>query len=470
MSRILDRSIIAGFFALLAFTALAHGAVEPWSAALWETGTAILLLLWGIKLAVDKRLHFRIPAAALPIGGLAALALAQSTITNLSKDQEASRSAALALFSAFSMYLLGANFLVSHGRLRAAANFLVVFGLALAVFGLVQHFTWNGKLYWFRPNTQSASPFGPFVNHNHFAGLMGMLITLAAALAASDVGFESRLFYGFAAAVMGVASVLSLSRGGMISLIAAFALIAAMTSRRKRHSHDEEYSETPHRSRRKKSARRARVLAPAAFVLLIFVTIGAGVLWIGSDPVINRVAKSGEASQSETFFMSRGWIWRDTIAMIKANPIFGVGIGAYQTAYPIYSESDGSLVVAQAHNDYLQLVADGGIVAGALALWFLIVIGRSMLKSARAHDPLVSAVAIGSAGGIFAMLVHSLIDFNLQLPSNALVFLTLLAVQSNISLVAAKRRVRTHRHHSVVAEPEVIELDAPPSAAAMSGL
>ncbi len=465
MSALLDRAITAGLFVVLAFTALAHGAVEPWSVAVWEMTVALLILMWGVKWAVDKRISLKVPAAALPFAGLLALGIAQSAVSGLSMDAEATRSATLALVSAFSIFMIGSNFLGSRRRLRAAANFLVALGLGLAVFGLIQHFTWNGSLYWFRPNTQTASPFGPFVNHNHFAGLIGMIIPLAIALAASDIGLESRLFYGFAAAVMGIASVLALSRGGMISLTAALAFVVAMAAiRRMQHSRDETHDQWSAGSGRKAGTRRKRSIGgPALLVLMIVITIGAGIFWIGSDPVISRVAKVASSpgpDKTETFFTSRGWIWRDTIAMIEANPILGVGLGAYQTAYPMYSASDGSLIVAQSHNDYLQIVADAGIVGGALALWFLIIVGRTLFNAAKAQDPVVSGLAIGGAGGIFAMLSHSLFDFNLQLPSNGLLFLTLVAVQSNLAAVASRRRVKVYRKHEARAEGASLDHDA----------
>src|SRR5262249_17761740 len=155
-----------------------------------------------------------------------------------------------------------------------------------------------------------------------------------------------------------------------------------------------------------------------------------GVLWVGVDPVVNRIA--GQSEKAETFFTSRGWLWRDTAAVIQANPLFGVGMGAFQTAYPIYSKSDGSLQVAQAHNDYLQILADFGVAGFAAAAWFLVSIGRAFKYGIRSRDRLLAGMALGGGAGIFAMLVHSLFDFNLQIPSNALLFLLLAAVVSHI--------------------------------------
>jgi O-antigen ligase len=89
--------------------------------------------------------------------------------------------------------------------------------------------------------------------------------------------------------------------------------------------------------------------------------------------------------------------------------------------------------VAQSHNDYLQVLADGGIVAGVIALGFLVLLFRAMFRAVQSRDPLLAGLALGSSAGIFGILVHSLFDFNLQLPSNALLFLLLCVVVSLIS-------------------------------------
>jgi O-antigen ligase len=161
--------------------------------------------------------------------------------------------------------------------------------------------------------------------------------------------------------------------------------------------------------------------------------------------------------QSETFFASRGWIWQSTLEMFRANPVLGVGLGAYETAYPVYSRDDGaaalgtSYVVDRAHNDYLQILADTGVVGGALALWFIILIFRAISRGLKSHDPLLQALALGGGSGTFGLLTHSLFDFNLQLPSNALLFLLLVALVSHAAAVASARE---GEHHVLLAEPE----------------
>jgi O-antigen ligase len=308
--------------------------------------------------------------------------------------------------------------------------------------------------------------FGPFANHNHFAGYMEMLITIPVALLITrGVRRELRVFYAFAAVMMGIALVASLSRGGVISLMAGLSFVAlfGIRPRRKvRRRPERSFSDSLELIKADEAARpradRAAARAdgsPAArlgfvrrigAVAVIAAAIVAGVLWVGADPVVDRIAESTDPRR-ETFFSSRGWIWQDAIAMIGANPFLGVGMGAFETAYPRYSRQNGSVTVGEAHNDYLQVLADCGIVGALLALWFIVATMRAVGRAIRSRDPYLSGLALASGAGIFSILVHSLFDFNLQLPSNALLFLFFSAIASNIgtAMVESKSESKPQR-------------------------
>lgn len=425
MRNIADKAIVVGLLAAVVFTTLALGTVEAWSVAIFQLIVVISLLLWALKAIVERRLELRIPPAALPLGGLVLLGLAQSfaltgssgQTRTLSMDVEATRGAAAMIFFLFVSFLIAANHFDTRDRLRMLANFLVIFGLALAVFALIQHFTWEGKMFWVRP-TDSAGTGGPFVNRNHFAGYMEMLIPIPIALALSRAARgESRLFWVFAAAIMGIAEVASLSRGGMVSLAAGLLFLAVMTARQKHNSHSP-----------KQESRLS--LRPAYLIVLMLGAIFVGVIWIGAESdILSRLSDDPLTTSQVT---DRRGVWADTLTMFRANPVLGVGLGAFETVYPIYGQANGSLVIQFAHNDYLQVLSDGGLVGGVLALWFIAAIFRSFAGGLKSPEPTVSAFALGAGAGIFAILVHSLFDFNLQIPSNALLFLVLCAVVSSI--------------------------------------
>jgi len=456
MSEQLDRLIAFGMIVALAFTALAHGAVEAWSVAIFELLVLVLLLLWAIKAVADQRLVLRVPATLLPLGALIALGLAQGVVVtdkagkrwSLSLDVEATRTAVIVLVFLFIAALVAANFWVSRERLNLLQKFLTVYGLALAVFGLVQYFAWDGRFYWLRqaPADEVTSPFGPFVSHSHFAGYLELLTPIPVALLITrGVRREARLFYGFAAVMMGIAILASLSRGGMIGIAAEMITLVAFGVQwaRNREAWASAYEPTAD-SRPSDFALASRLRARAWVVGAVITAVALGILWIGPEPLMKRAGQArvtGEDPQAETFFASRGWIWRDTLAMIRSNPITGVGLGAYETAFPAYSHGDGSLLVGEAHNDYLQVLADGGLIGGALALWFIMVVLRSVVRGLRARDPLCAGLAMGAGAGITGMLAHSFFDFNLQLPAHALLFLLLSAVVSHLGAKATEPAV-----------------------------
>jgi O-antigen ligase len=446
MSERLDKAIAVGLLLALVVTALTQGAVEPWSAALFEFIVIGLMLLWGIKAVVDESLEITIPTTALPLAALVALALAQSIAftdaaghrASLSLNVESTRAAVTVLIFLFVCFIIASNFFTTRERLRGLANFLTIYGLAVAMFALIQHFTWDGRFYWLRLTTGAA--FGPFVNRNHFAGYMELLIPIPLALIVSRSAREWRLIYGFAAVLMGTAAVMSESRAGMLSLIAEIVFIVAL-SRQVLQT-----GPTAHRNR-DLAQKVPRLWVRAGAVAVVVAAITVSVIWIGANPIIERLASTYDelmSTGSDPEF-SRPSIWSGTVSMIRANPLVGIGFGAFKTAYPIYSRDDLTALVSESHNDYLQVLADCGIVGGMLALWFIVSVFRAVVRGTRSRDPLLRGLALASGAGVFGMLVHSLFDFNLQIPSNALLFLFLSAVASSVGAIRVSRDVEPVR-------------------------
>lgn len=467
MTARIDRLIAIGLLLAVIFTALAHGAVEAWSGAIFELIIIALMTLWTAKVLIEQRVRVRIPAAAFPLAAMLLIGLIQAAAftggdgrrLSLSKDVEATRKAVTVLFYLLVSFIIAANFFTTRRRLQVLASFLIIYGLAMSVFALVQHFAWDGRFYWLRANTQTVSPFGPFASHNHFAGYMELLMPIPLALAVTRSGrAETLVFYVFAGAMMGVALVTSLSRGGMISLVASMMFLAIMGLRRRDTNKGETHESQKQPKERRHPARARAITTPRVIVSVVVAAITIGALLISPNAIIDRVTSGrltgaglkGAQPGTETFFSSRGWIWQDTIAMIRANPVVGVGLGAYQTAHPNYSQADGSLTVSHAHNEYLQVLADCGIVGGIIAVWFIVASFRAVARGMRSNDRLLRGLALGSGAGIFALLVHSLFDFNLQIPSNALMFLLLTAVASHVSATVADERLKTTRIISAV--------------------
>lgn len=427
MSGLFDKSITVGLMAVMVFAALAHGVVEPWSVLVFELLAALLALLWAIKAVVDKQLRLEIPPLAWPLAGLILLGLVQSfAVTDadgvrqsLSMDVEATRKTLMVLCSLLICCLLAATVFRSRDRLHRLAKFLVLFGAAVGVFGLVQQYAWSGSVYWLRQ--VETKPFGPFFNRDHFAGFMELLIALPLALIVTRyVRGERRVLYSVAAMMMGIAAIFTLSRGGMIGLAVESVFLAVVGFRRNRLTEGRE---------------QGGQLMGVSVVAALVIAIAFGVAWIGAEPVIGRI----DPGNPQNFASGRSEIWQDTLAMIGSRPLLGAGLGAYETAYPINALDNGTQgVVAEAHNDYLQILADGGIVGGLLALWFIVVLARSIIRGIGSSDPLLAGLAIGAGAGLLGMLVHSVFDFNLHLPSHALVFLVLSVTVSRVAELATE--------------------------------
>ena len=335
---------------------------------------------------------------------------------------------------------MAANFWVSRDRLRSFAWFLTIFGLAFSLFALIQGLTWNERFYWVRPIARLTAPYGPFPSHNNYAGFIELFIPAAIAIALNvAVSRPARMFAGFAAAIMGISVAFSLSRGGMISVAAGVIFFIAISI---------QLSLARRRAIAKGEAResggwlRALVVKQGAVVVGIVGLILAGLLWLGPDTIASRLTQGSLRSddpQGENFQNSRGWIWKDTWTIFKANPVVGTGLGAFRTAFPMYTASDGSVRASWAHNDYLQMLSDGGVIGGVLALWFIVATFRAFGTGLRAREPWRLTMVLAAGAGIFSLLVHSIFDFNLQIPSTMLLFLVLAGIVGGIAQSVEER-------------------------------
>src|SRR5439155_16870347 len=169
---------------------------------------------------------------------------------------------------------------------------------------------------------------------------------------------------------------------------------------------------------------------------VVTLAIIAGVLWIGATPVIERFSDAvDQVVRSGTPDVSRATIWQETVGMVRDHPILGAGLGSYYTIYPHYARTEKLFGLDYAHNDYLQIVAEAGMVGGAIAVWFIIVIFSAMSRAIQFRDSLSAGLALAAGAGIFAVAVQSLSDTDLQIPSNALLFLVLSAVVSQVAAI-----------------------------------
>jgi O-antigen ligase len=203
---------------------------------------------------------------------------------------------------------------------------------------------------------------------------------------------------------------------------------------------------TEDKSQRMRSAALRSALALALIVGLFF-----GVVWLGGESVLTRFVGTVNSDDPTT---GRAHFWSVTTDIIKAHPFLGTGLGAFAVVYTRYDSRNGLYRLEQAHNDYLQILSDGGIVGAVMGLLFIVMLFRMGFARRESRDSFRSGVAVGAMAGCFAVLVHSFFDFTLHTTSNALLFLVLAALATmngRVEQPTTPRRRRRRQHSS--AEP-----------------
>jgi len=191
---------------------------------------------------------------------------------------------------------------------------------------------------------------------------------------------------------------------------------------------------------------RTSLVVRLSAILLIVGVLAAGVLWMGGERLADKLRDEREFRQDTPDGASRIALWQASWKLIKQHPWTGVGFGAYFLAIPEHQMVSGKVKFEQAHNDYLDLAASGGIVAVGLAGWFVVLVIRRSRAAWRSADPYRRAVCFGAWAGILGVGVHSILDFCLQLTGIAVVFAALVVMAiANGRVEATSGNSRTYR-------------------------
>ncbi|HET9742295.1 MAG TPA: O-antigen ligase family protein [Terriglobales bacterium] len=378
---------------LLTVGVLAFGATEPWSLLIMQVGSVVALLVWIA--ASWSRVRFEIDAALLLLISFGVLVLAQ-LVFHRSAYPYAGRQAMLQAAVPFVCFFLAKQLYSSEHSRAQFALWAQTFGGLLAIDAIVQALAGNGKIYWVR-NTDVLSFFGPYANHNHYAGLMEMLFPFAIVSAVLESGERGKRFlYGFVSALMLASVFLSRSRSGILIVLFELFLVSAIAVIKAHHK-----------------LRIGNVLLAACAVALA--------AWIGGDAAFTRLS-SLRHLPTDAGAVNRWQIAHDSLQLIRERPMLGWGFGTFSTVYPGVSTVATDSIINAAHDDYLQLLVETGITGLLLMVAFLFVVCRQGLRKIRAsYDPAIAAALLGCAG----LLLHSFTDFNLQIPANAAIFFAL---------------------------------------------
>jgi O-antigen ligase len=423
------RGIMGIVIAALVFAPLAFGSVRPQEFQYLVAAAALVLVLWTARLWLleESRLHWPPAAwAVVAFMGYAVFAYWRADVEYVARG-ELLRAAVYAVF-----FLAALNHASGRETPQIITGTLIVLGVGLTVYGVWQ-FATNSAQVWF---LKSAANYGrratgTYINPNHFAGFLDMVIPLALACTiAGRMGHVTRIVIGYCTFVMLAGLALTQSRGGWVATACGLGVMLFVALWNPR-------------------------LRLPALAFAIIVAIG-GAVFLNHSFAQKRIEEakilSGDSSKGV-----RLMIWETAWQAWKTSPWTGIGPGHFDLRFREFRPARLVGRPEYVHNDYLNTLTDWGIAGLALALGFAGCMALHAFQASRGlksqNADLVAnrserrltysnrtAFVLGATGSFVALLVHSIFDFNLQIPANALVFFVLLGT------LAGHLRYTTNRH------------------------
>lgn len=430
----------AAFYALLLSIlvfAIPYGTVQPWHKALFVLAVCVAA---GLRIAgniMSGRFRLAEPRLLLPLFGILCLATIQSIAppgSNIVGSLDPYESKTFVVVFAGMVVAGEVLFFYTYTiqRLTILVGVVIVAGATSALFGAarVAFLDEAGTLSSYLPAGQG---YAQFVNRNHFAFLMEMTLGLTLGLLIKGQLSEKLRFAGWVISGFLIYSIIaSDSRGGIVSLI-ALCIFAGGTHAFTGWFNSE--ATARHRDEKRGASWFKKLAATAALCGVVFSVVVLIVAFVGGDRVATRMEGiQGEAEVVDSARVNRRLIWDSTIELIKERPLLGIGFGAYGAAITRFDATGGRAALQQAHNDYLEVLANGGVVGLAMFVWFGVLVGFRAVRNLRSDAPFRRASCFGAIIGIFGVLIHSFVDFGLHILINALVFAVLIVIAAaNVS-------------------------------------
>jgi O-antigen ligase len=382
---------------------LPYASVQTWAWASLALLAVLLLLMWGIACVQQGAVRIFWSPLYLPAG----LFLLWATIQfsgHLSVDYIGTREAMVKLATDFIFFFLAGQFwaMRSEETWGALGLAVTVYAFVISFLAIVQFFSgpiYNYLNYWSVNSMWGA--FGPYVNHNHYAGLMEMLIPISATYVLSrPEGHPQRNLLAFAVLLPIASLLLTGSRGGFISLLVEVIILGAVLFRVSLISG-------------RRSLLTLGVLGIIAAAILFF--------WIDPGQMSKRLEKIFDLKNtSDVSYGHRKATALDTLRMFRDHPFIGTGVGSFATVFPQYQSVPGDATWEHAHNDYAEGLAETGMIGGVLIFGALLIFLRCAYRNLGAGPRNVAAwMQLGATLGGLGIIIHSFFDFNLRIPANA---------------------------------------------------
>ncbi|MBU4590673.1 MAG: O-antigen ligase family protein [Candidatus Omnitrophica bacterium] len=384
---------------ILIFAPIARGAVRIWAYA-----SVYIIILAAFLIYIFKQLTYgEIRIKRTPLDAPILLFFILSLIAVFRSDYIYGSVMEIARFIILGLvFYLVVNCITIEKQIKRILNLILVTGTGIAMFGILQYLGVLDKSWWDKPLFLSAT----YVNHNHFAGLTGLVIPLSIGMALSEKDMGKKSLYIYCFLVLCIAFLLSMSRGGWISLAAAMGFMTVMIFKKNRNR---------------------SILFMFVLLAVIFGVFVLNTTYLES--LLRRLSSYGELD-----FEGRLEIWKGTLGVIKNNWLLGTGPGTFIYNFPRYRPAGFNVFANYAHNDYLQIASEMGIFALCLMLFIISVIVKKALTTHRiARSSFKSWISLSLAAGILSMSIHGLGDFNFYIPANVIIFVVFSGLVFNIS-------------------------------------
>jgi O-antigen ligase len=415
-----EKGILLLVLALLVVGPLATGAVHTFDFLAVQALAIAGFLLWVIRLWIVEKPKLLWPPVTWAVVAFGLLAIARYATCDI---EYVGRHEMLRVLTYAFIFLLIINNLHRQEHVQAIALTLVFLAMGIAFYALYQYFTGSNQVWTFTsPYKHRAS--GTYISPNHLGGFLEMVLPLGLALCITGrVSAPIRILVGYASLVVLAGIVVTLSRGAMVATFAALVVffVSLLLYRKYRFS--------------------------ALITLAVF---AAGAVYLLPKAISLRLRFDRILTSNEINENMRYSLWDPALRMWRDNPVWGVGPGHFDSLFRSYRPPGVQLQPDWVHNDYLNTLADWGIVGTLIVIAAWVLLGIGVVQTWRAVRPQYSdfsplqgsnkfAITLGATLGLFAILAHSWVDFNMHIPANAILCVSLMAVLASHIRFATNR-------------------------------
>jgi len=415
LDNLCERSILGLVLGILVFAPLALGAVDAWAFLVVQAMTIVVMLVWALRIWISPKPKLLWPPLCWVVLAFAIYAVARYLTADI--EYVARQEMIQVVMYAFLFFAI-VNNLYRQEFSQIICFTLIFLAMGIAGYAVYQFVTKSGHV-WNYTTLYPGRASGTYISPNDLAGFLEMVLPLAVAyILAGRMTPVLRILLGYSALVIMAGLVVTFSRGGWAACAVGLLAVLGILLSSRNH-------QLP------------------AFLLLVFL-LGGGTIFV-TKYLAKNVTYTQRANETSSGggiqYNMRRDLWLAAAQMWRDNFLWGVGPAHYNYRFPAYRSQRVQMQPDRAHNDYLNLLADWGAVGGGIVFAGAAIFGiglwqtrrnvRRVEKEFKSGNSNRLAFYVGAAGALLALAAHSAVDFNLHIPANALIGITLLALLSS---------------------------------------